>query len=112
MLTNQAKETPAGLFLRPPGGHEKLAAQVTPDSQASLARPTFRAHQAVAIFGPRLFGSVIFLRPYRACSFGMRSWIIGSWSWVSVDVALHGLSLGFEDLGWGMGCGSMHPVSN
>ena len=67
---------------------------------------------AVAIFGPRLFGSVIFLRPYRACSFGMRSWIIGSWSWVSVDVALHGLSLGFEDLGWGMGCGSMHPVSN
>ena len=41
--------------MRPPGGHEKSAAQVTPDSRVSLARPTFRAHQAVAKKGPLVF---------------------------------------------------------
>ena len=45
-------QTRTATKLRPPGGHKKSAAQVTPDSRVSLARPTFRAHQAVAKKGP------------------------------------------------------------
>ena len=79
VLTIEANETPAGLFLRPPGGHEKLAAQVIPDCRVSLVRPTFCAHQVVAILWPCVFGSSIFsvLAGLADSVCGLGLWVLG-----------------------------------
>ena len=61
-------QTTAATKLRPPGGHKKSAAQVTPDSRVSPVRPTFLAHQAVAKKGP-LASPLLQWSTHRNCSY-------------------------------------------